>query len=465
MKKSAIGLMGLGTMGGNLARNIAAKKFSISLFNHNPEKVEKFLSSYGTKEMSGYKTIKDFVASLEKPRKIILMVPAGSAVDETLAGLVDYLEKGDIVIDGGNSYFKDTIRRQETLKKIGVHVVGVGISGGEEGALHGPSIMVGGEKAAWQALAPILKKIAAKDFTRNTCAGYLGTGAAGHYVKMIHNGIEYAIMQMIGEAYSLLKSHYKLTNEQIAEFFEICNEGRLAGYLFEIVPPILRKKEGKKYLVDLILDAAKNKGTGKWTSQESLDVGVSLPAITQAVFARYASSDKKLRTALSKMRSIKKAKPSHDLETFLDNLEKSLYAACLMAYSEGLYLLTRANKDYGFNLDMSEVIRVWEGGCIIRSKLLYDLKNAKKEMATSHFLMNKKSVQQIEKCRPAWAQVISESLNANVPTPVLTTTLQYFDTMTSRELPANLIQGMRDFFGAHTYERIDKPGVFHTQWI
>ncbi len=457
--------MGLGTMGGNLARNIASRKFSISLFNHNPDKVEKFLSSYGVKEMSGYKTIKEFVNSLEKPRKIILMVPAGSAVDETLAGLVDYLERGDIVIDGGNSYFKDTIRRQETLKKIGVHILGAGISGGEEGALHGPSIMVGGEKAAWECVAPIIKKIAAKDFAKNTCAGYLGTGAAGHYVKMVHNGIEYAIMQMIGEAYSLLKSHYRLTNEQIAEFFEICNEGRLAGYLFEIVPPILRKKEGKKYLVDLILDAAKNKGTGKWTSQESLDVGVPLPAITQAVFARYISSDKKLRTALGKLRSHTKTKPSVDLETFLADLEKSLYAACLMAYSEGLYLLKKANEEYNLNLNMEEVIRVWQGGCIIRSKLLHDLKNAKKEITTSHFLMNKKSVQQIEKCRASWVNVITESLRAGIGAPALTATLQYFDAMTSRELPANLVQGMRDFFGAHTYERTDKSGTFHTQWI
>lgn len=456
--------MGLGTMGGNLARNIASRKISISLFNHNPDKIDRFLSAYGTKDMSGHRTVQEFVESLEKPRKIILMVPAGAAVDETLACLVDYVEKGDIIIDGGNSYFKDTIRRQETLKKIGVHVVGAGISGGEEGALYGPSIMVGGEKAAWKAIAPILKKVAAKDFDGDTCAGYLGTGAAGHYVKMIHNGIEYAIMQMIGEAYSLLRSHYKLTNEQIAEFFEVCNDGQLQGYLFEIVPPILRKKEGKKYLVDLILDAAKNKGTGKWTSQEALDVGAPLSAITQAVFARYASADKQLRVTLAKGRSLKKVKPLQPLEKFLSDLEKALSAACLMAYSEGLYLLKKANEDYGMNLNMGEVIRVWEGGCIIRSRLLKDLKNAEKEIAVSHFLMNKKSIQYVEKCRTSWVMVVNESLNAGVPTPVLTATLQYFDAITTAQLPANLIQGMRDFFGAHTYERIDKPGIFHTKW-
>lgn len=456
--------MGLGTMGGNLARNIASKKFTISLYNHNPEKVDRFLEEYGTKEMSGYHTVEEFIASLATPRKIILMVPAGAAVDETLAALVTHLEKGDIVIDGGNSYFKDTIRRQEALKKIGVHVIGAGISGGEEGALHGPSIMVGGEKSAWQALAPILKKIAAKDFSRNTCAGYLGSNAAGHYVKMIHNGIEYAIMQMIGEAYGLLKSHYKLTNEQIAEFFEVCNEGELRGYLFEIVPPILRKKEGGKYLVDLILDSAKNKGTGKWTSQESLDMGIPLPAITQAVFARYTSTDKKLRIALSKIRSLKKIKPSVSLEKFLDHLEKALASACLMAYAEGLYLLKKANEEYRFDLNMSEVIRVWQGGCIIRSSLLKNLEKAKKETAASHFLMNKKSVQQIEKSRTSWIAVITESFNAGSPTPVLTATFQYFDAITSAQLPANLIQGMRDFFGAHTYERTDKKGIFHETW-
>ena len=456
--------MGLGTMGGNLARNIASRKFTISLFNHNPNKVDLFLAAHGTKEMTGCKTVQEFVASLEKPRKIILMVPAGAAVDETLAALVDYIEKGDIIIDGGNSYFKDTIRRQETLKKIGIHVVGAGISGGEEGALHGPSIMVGGEKAAWKAIAPILKKVSAKDFDGDTCAGYLGTSAAGHYVKMIHNGIEYAIMQMIGEAYAMLKSYCKLTNEQIAEFFEVCNEGQLKGYLFEIVPPILRKKEGKHYLVDLILDAAKNKGTGKWTSQEALDVGAALPAITQSVFARYLSTDKKLRVALSKIRTLKKSKPSQPLEQFLADLEKALYAGCLMAYSEGLHLLKKANEDMKFDLDMNEAIRVWEGGCIIRSKLLKDLRNAKKEIATSHLLMNKKNVQQLENCRPSWVSVVTESLRAGVPTPALTATLQYFDAMTSAQLPANLIQGMRDFFGAHTYERTDKPGIFHTQW-
>lgn len=464
MKKNQIGLMGLGTMGGNLARNIASRKITISLFNHNPDKVNRFLDAHGTKEMSGHSTIEQFVGSLEKPRKIILMVPAGAAVDETLASLVDYLEKGDIVIDGGNSYCKDTIRRQATLKKIGVHVIGAGISGGEEGALRGPSIMVGGEKGAWKAIAPILKKIAAKDFQGGTCAGYMGAGAAGHYVKMIHNGIEYAIMQMIAEAYSMLRTHYKLTNEQIAEFFEVCNEGQLQGYLFEIVPPILRKKEGKKYLVDLILDAAKNKGTGKWTSQEALDVGAPLPAITQAVFARYTSTDKKLRVALSSMRSVRKAKPSQPLEKFLSDLEKTLYAACLMAYAEGLYLLKKADEDYGLELDMAEVIRVWQGGCIIRSKILRDLEIAKKEIAGSHFLMNKKSIQKVEKCRPSWIDTITESLRAGVPTPAITATLQYFDAMTSAQLPANLIQGMRDFFGAHTYERSDRPGIFHTEW-
>jgi 6-phosphogluconate dehydrogenase len=247
------------------------------------------------------------------------------------------LKPGDIVIDGGNSYFKDTIRRQEAFKKMGVSFIGAGVSGGEEGALKGPSIMVGGERAAAKKIDPILKKIGARDFAKGSCAGYMGEGGAGHYVKMVHNGIEYAMMQMIAEAYSLLKNHYELTNEQIAEFFEVCNEGRLTGYLMEIVPPVLRRKEGKRYLVDLIVDSAKNKGTGKWTSQEALDVGVSLSSITQAVFARYNSTDKKLRTQLGKLAANKKSKPSMPLETFLQSLEEALYAGFLMAYAEGLH--------------------------------------------------------------------------------------------------------------------------------
>lgn len=456
--------MGLGTMGGNLARNIARNGFPISLFNRHPEKVDRFLKDHPEKNLYGFHDLKTFVDSLEAPRKIILMVPAGSAVDETLTLLVDFLKPGDIVIDGGNSYFKDTIRRQEAFKKMGVSFIGAGVSGGEEGALKGPSIMVGGERAAAKQIDPILKKIGARDFMKGSCAGYMGEGGAGHYVKMVHNGIEYAMMQMIAEAYAMLRSHYELTNEQIAEFFEVCNEGRLTGYLMEIVPPVLRRKEGKKYLVDLIVDSAKNKGTGKWTSQEALDVGVSLSSITQAVFARYNSTDKKLRTQLGKLAAAKKSKPSMPLESFLQSLEEALYAGFLMAYAEGLHLLQKANAEYGFHLDMGEVVRVWQGGCIIRSKLLKELTAAKKEIAASHFLMNKKSIQSVKKALPSWKRIATESINADIATPAFTAALQYYQSMTTVNAPANLIQGMRDFFGAHTYERTDKKGIFHSDW-
>lgn len=464
MKKNTIGLMGLGTMGGNLARNIASKGFSISLFNRHPEKVDAFLKAHQEKNLYGYHDLAQFVDSLERPRKIILMVPAGAPVDETLTQLLDFLKPGDIVIDGGNSYFKDTIRRQEALKRANIHFIGAGVSGGEEGALKGPSIMIGGEKSACKEVSPILKKIAAKDFVGGTCGGYMGAGGAGHYVKMIHNGIEYAIMQMIAETYSLLKTHYKLSNELIAEFFETCNDGKLNGYLMEIVPGVLRKRDGKKYLVDLILDSAKNKGTGKWTSQEALDVGIPLSSITQAVFARYLSTDKKLRTELAKVSPRKAAKPSTPLETFLQNLEDALHGAFLMAYAEGLHLLKKADEEYGFKLDMGEAIRVWQGGCIIRSKLLKDLTEAKNEIAKSHFLMNKKAAKKLASVEKAWMTVLQEGLSSRIPTPALTAAIQYYQSMTSAQLPANLIQGMRDFFGAHTYERTDKPGIFHADW-
>lgn len=461
--KSAIGIIGLGVMGASLAQNFANKKIQVSAYNHHKDKVDALVKKANSPHLVGYDILKKFVTSLEAPRKIILMVPAGDPVDETIKKLMPLLSKGDIIIDGGNSFFRDTLRRTEELNKKSIHFVGMGISGGEKGALEGPCIMPGTTKAVWKSLKPLLEKIAAKDFSKKPCVVNVGAPGAGHYVKMVHNGIEYALMQLIAESYGLLRELYGISNDNIATVFESFNDSRLGSYLLEISQTVCQKKEGKRNLVDLIMDVSGNKGTGKWTTQEALDLGIALPIITESLFARYVSSDKNLRLTLGKRIGKKKSEDLPPLTVFLEMLEGALYGAFLLAYAEGFMMLDRANTTYNFDLDFREIARIWQGGCIIRAKVLKDITKALPRKS-GMLLMDKKYFKEIVACMESLKNITVTAVLTEKPVAAYSAALNSFYSMTSAQLPSNLIQGLRDLFGAHTYQRIDKKGTFHTEW-
>ncbi len=482
--KSAIGIIGLGVMGASLAQNFANKKIQVSAYNHHKDKVDALVKKANSPYLVGHDILKKFVTSLEAPRKIVLMVPAGDPVDETIKNLRPLLSKGDIITDGGNSFFRDTLRRTEELNKKSIHFVGMGISGGEKGALEGPCIMPGTSKAVWKSLKPLLEKIAAKDFSEKPCVVNVGASGAGHYVKMVHNGIEYALMQLIAESYGLLKGLYGLSNDNIATVFESFNDTRLGSYLMEISVTVFQKKEGTKGLIDLILDVSGNKGTGKWTSQEALELGIALPIITESLFARYVSSEKNLRVLLGKKinkssksesadlppRDYSAELPPRDYSTelppltvFLEMLESALYGAFLLAYAEGFMMLDRANTAYKFDLDFREVARIWQGGCIIRAKMLKDIAKALPRKS-GMLLTDKKYLKEIISCMESLKNITITGAITETPTAAFSAALNGFYGMTSTQLPSNLIQGLRDLFGAHTYQRVDKKGIFHTQW-
>lgn len=459
-------------MGQNLARNIASRGNRVSVFNRTYLKTQKFIERFGMDDFSGFENIKDFVSSLERPRKIMLMVKAGDPVDSTIEQLLPYLEKGDIVIDGGNSFFKDTIRREKYLSEKGVHFVGSGVSGGEEGALHGPSIMPGGSEEAWKELKSIFESIAAKDFSGGPCVTHIGTDGSGHFVKMVHNGIEYGIMQLIAETYDIFRKAYSLSAGEIADIFEEYNKGRLESFLMEISVPVLRKtdEETGKSLIDIILDTAGQKGTGRWTNIESLDLGVAAPTIAAATIARVVSSYKEERIHLADQYKRSQIEenfhPQLDVKDAKQILESALYAAILTCYAEGFELIKAGAKEYQWNINYKEISRIWEGGCIIRSRAL----NLLREAFASHtdipphlFSINsfKKIFQNIE---ADWRTASSFSIEKGIATPAFHAGLDYYLGMTETLNPANLIQGLRDFFGAHTYKRTDKDGVFHTDW-
>ncbi len=467
MEKSNIGLIGLGVMGSNLSRNIASKKFHISVYNRTTEVTDEFIKEHGNEYIHPAKTLEEFVDQLEVPRKIIILVKAGKAVDAVIEKLMPLLEKGDVVIDCGNSNFNNTLRRFDALKEKGLQFIGCGVSGGEEGALHGPSLMPGGTLEAWNTIKNIFESIAARDFSGGPCVTYIGDNAAGHYVKMVHNGIEYGVMQIMAEGYDILKNVYKLDPPKLSEIFKKYNDGKLKSYLFEISIEVLARKDEFEdgYLIDYILDRAAQKGTGKWTAIDALKQGEAIPTITEAVFARFISSHKDLRTNLSKKYQKEKIKTDMDLDTFVSTLEDALYAAMLSSYAQGYHLIREAAKENKWDIDIAEVSRIWEGGCIIRADILNVLHKAfEKANKDTHLFEIPELAKDLQRTIPLLRKTVTLGVQNGIPVSGLSTALSYFDAITSKQVPANFIQGLRDYFGAHTYKRTDKEGAFHTDW-
>jgi len=466
-----IGLIGLAVMGENLVLNMASKGFTVACFNRTVDKVTEFTNGRAKgKSIIGTKSPAELVAALKKPRKIMIMVRAGDAVDQTIAGLLPHLEKGDIIIDGGNSNYEDTNRRIKDLEAKGFHFFGAGISGGEEGALHGPSIMPGGSRESWQHLKNIFQTISAKVEDGTPCCDYVGEAGSGHFVKMVHNGIEYGDMQLISEAYYIMKNYLQLSNEEMAGVFEEWNKGDLDSYLIEITRDILRKKdeESGKYVVDLILDTAGQKGTGKWTVINGLDLGSPVTLIAEAVFARTLSSQKDYRVEASNILQGPPATPfAGDKAKFISDIRDSLYAAKMVSYAQGFVLLREAAKEFKWQLNYGGIALMWRGGCIIRSKFLGKIKEAfDKNHELTNLLLDNFFKEKIHAAQAGWRRVASASATNGWPVPAITTALNYFDGIRQANLPANLLQAQRDYFGAHTYERVDKPRgqFFHTNW-
>ncbi|MBO4633619.1 MAG: decarboxylating NADP(+)-dependent phosphogluconate dehydrogenase [Lentisphaeria bacterium] len=469
-KKADIGLIGLAVMGENLVLNMERNGFTVAVFNRHTEKVDAFVNGRGKgKNFIGCHSIEELCANLAAPRKIMLMVKAGKAVDELAAQLLPYLEKGDIIIDGGNSFFPDTIRRTKELGEKGIRYIGTGVSGGEEGALKGPSIMPGGNPEAWPFVKPIFQAISAKVSGGVPCCQWVGDNGAGHYVKMVHNGIEYGDMQMICEAYWIMKQVLGLSAEELHEVFAEWNKGELNSYLIEITSEIFTKKDPEtgKPVVDIILDTAGQKGTGKWTSQSALDLGAPAPTVAEAVFARCLSAVKEERVAASKVIGSAPVPFTGDKKAFIEMVRQALYASKICSYAQGFQLMRLAAKEYGWDLQYGEIALLWRGGCIIRATFLEKIKEAfDKNPKLDNLLLDEFFRGAIGKCLSSWRQVVAQAVLSGVPVPAFSSALSYYDGYRSACLPANLLQAQRDYFGAHTYERVDKPRgeFFHTEW-
>lgn len=467
MSKQQIGVIGMAVMGRNLALNIESRGFSVSIYNRSKDKTEQVMAEHSDKRLVPYYSIEDFVNSLEKPRRILIMVQAGKGTDAVIDELRPLLDKGDIIIDGGNAFFEDTIRRNKMLSDEGFNFIGAGVSGGEEGALKGPSIMPGGQKEAYELVAPILEKIAAKA-NGEPCVAYIGPDGAGHYVKMAHNGIEYGDMQLIAESYSVLKHVVGLTNDELAEVFADWNKGELDSYLTEITADIFKyKDENGDYLVDMILDAAGNKGTGKWTSQSALDLGEPLSLITESVFARYISAIKDQRVAASKvLKGPEKVAFTGDKQTLIEKVRKALYMGKIISYAQGFAQLKAASEHYNWQLNYGEIAKIFRAGCIIRAQFLQKITDAYTENNNiDNLLLAPYFRKTVEDYQQSLRDVICLAVSQGIPVPTLSAAIAYYDSYRSAVLPANLIQAQRDYFGAHTYKRIDKEGVFHTDWL
>ncbi|WP_218082456.1 NADP-dependent phosphogluconate dehydrogenase [Anthocerotibacter panamensis] len=463
-----VGLIGLAVMGENLALNIERNGFPIAVYNRTEAKTKELMATRAKgKNFIPTFTLEAFVAALEPPRKIIILVKAGAPVDALLKQLQPLLSPGDIVIDGGNSLFTDTERREKEYAQADLNFMGMGVSGGEEGALWGPSLMPGGPIVAYQAMEPILTKIAAQ-VTDGPCVTYIGPGGAGHYVKMVHNGIEYGDMQLIAEAYDLLKNVVGLTPAEIHDVFKSWNQGEeLQSFLIEITADIFTyiDPETHQPLVELILDKAGQKGTGKWTSQNALDLGIAIPTINAAIESRIISSFKDQRVAASSVLT----GPSHfytgDKQKFIDSVASALYCAKVCSYAQGMALLAAASSEYKYNLTLTELSRIWKGGCIIRANLLDKIQQAfKHNPLLPNLLVDPEFAQELTTKQEQWREVVATAAKVGVPCTAMSASLGYFDSYRSERLPLNLTQAQRDFFGAHTYERIDKPGSFHTEW-
>lgn len=466
--KQQIGVIGLAVMGKNLALNIESKGFTVSVYNRSRGKTDELLNEAAGKNLVGTYTIEEFVNSLEVPRRIIIMVKAGRPVDDTIEQLKPYLSKGDILIDGGNSFFEDTIRRNKELEGEGFRFIGTGVSGGEEGALKGPSIMPGGQEDAYRLVEPILTAISAK-VDGEPCCTYIGQDGAGHYVKMVHNGIEYGDMQLICEAYYLLKNVLGMTPPELHEVFADWNKGELDSYLIEITEEIFTKidEETGKYMVDLILDTAGQKGTGKWTSQNALDLGVPAQTIAEAVFARCMSAIKSERIAANKvLKGPEGVKFEGDRKAFTEAVRKALYASKICSYAQGFALLKAASKEYNWDLNYGNIAMIFRGGCIIRAQFLHRIKEAyDRNPDLDNLLLDSYFSSIVQNYQKEWREVIIEAVKHGLSVPAFSSALAYFDGYRAENLPANLLQAQRDYFGAHTFERIDKEGIFHYQWF
>ena len=467
---SDIGLIGLAVMGENLVLNMESKGFRVSVFNRTVEKVDRFMEGRGKcLNIYGAHSLEDFVASLERPRKVFLMVKAGAAVDAFIDKLIPVLEPGDIIIDGGNTHFPDTARRTAYVESKGLLYIGTGVSGGEEGALKGPSMMPGGSPAAWPYVKPIFQGICAKVADGSPCCDWVGEGGAGHFVKMVHNGIEYGDIQLICECYHIMKDILGMTNEEMHGTFAEWNRGDLDSYLIEITRDILAKKDEEgRYVLDYILDTAGQKGTGKWTAVSALDQGVPLTLIGESVFARCLSAQKEERVAASEiLEGPQPVKFTGDRAAFLEDLRKALFAAKVVSYAQGYALMRAAAKEYGWNLNYGGIALMWRGGCIIRSVFLGRIKEAfDRDPDIANILLDPYFSGKLAEAQQGWRNVLCTAMQNGVPAPCMTAGLQYYDGYRCKRLPANLLQAQRDFFGAHTYERTDRPRgeFFHTNW-
>ncbi|MHC4524343.1 MAG: decarboxylating NADP(+)-dependent phosphogluconate dehydrogenase [Planctomycetota bacterium] len=469
MSKADIAVVGLAVMGENLILNMESKGFTVACFNRTVSKVDDFMNGRAKgKNIIGCHSVEEMVANLKTPRKVMVMVKAGKPVDMFIDQVLPHLEDGDIIIDGGNSHFPDTIRRTEYVESKGKLYIGTGVSGGEEGALLGPSIMPGGSPKAWDAVKPIFQKICAQTDAGEPCCDWVGENGAGHFVKMVHNGIEYGDMQMICETYQMMTQGLGMTNEQMHEVFKEWNEGELDSYLIEITRDILGyKDEDGQEVVDLILDTAGQKGTGKWTAVAALDTGQPLTLVTEAVFARCLSALKDERVAASKVLNGPKKAFEGDKSFMIDDLKKTLYASKIVSYAQGYQLMRAAATEYGWNLNNGGIALMWRGGCIIRSVFLGKIKDAfDKNPELSNLLLDPFFTDAVEKAQDAWRRVVTAAVNMGVPMPAISSALAYYDGYRAGRLPANLLQAQRDYFGAHTYERVDKPRgeFFHTNW-
>jgi 6-phosphogluconate dehydrogenase len=469
MTQANIGLIGLAVMGQNLVLNLERNGYTVAVYNRTTATMDEFVGEHPGKKLIGAKTLEEFVASLERPRKILIMVKAGKPVDVVIDALLPLLEPGDLIMDGGNSYYRDTERRSQELMAKGFNFMGVGVSGGEEGALWGPSIMPGGPHETWLTVQKMLEDISAKaPEDGKPCVVYLGPRGAGHYVKMVHNGIEYGDMQLIAEAYDILQGALGLEAAELAEIFEEWNRGELDSFLIEITAKIFRRmdEETGRPLVDLVLDKAAQKGTGKWTSQDALDLGAPIPTINSAVVGRIISSLKDERVAAAKVLPARaQEKYTGEKQALIDAVRQALYASKISAYAQGMAMLGMASEEYGYELNLGEVAAIWRAGCIIRARFLNRITEAfVRQPDLPNLLLDEQLGQAVVERLPAWRHVVQTAVGMGIPAPAFCESLAYYDSYRNERLPANLIQAQRDFFGAHTYERVDKQGIFHSSW-
>ncbi|HEX2569754.1 MAG TPA: NADP-dependent phosphogluconate dehydrogenase [Polyangia bacterium] len=470
-QKAQIGVVGMGVMGENLARNAEEKGFQVAVYNRTPDAVDKVMAkakAQGATRIQGYRSVNEFVNALERPRRILIMVKAGAAVDATIDSLRPYLDEGDLIIDGGNEYFTNTQARQERLTKEGIRFVGMGVSGGEEGARKGPSLMPGGDRSIWEDLRPVLSKIAAQ-YDGEPCVDYMGPGGAGHYVKMVHNGIEYGDMQLIAEAYDILKNLGGMSNEEISGVFREWNKAELDSFLMEISYKVLLKKDPEtgKSLCDLIVDVTGSKGTGKWTVEQAAELATPVSVISASLEARYIAGQKAQRIAASKKLAGPKPAPTGDKATLVNDVKQALYASKICSYAQGLNMLAAASKTYNWGIELAKIPPIWRAGCIIRARFLADITNAyRKNPALPNLMMDDKFAKDMNDNQAGWRRVIGLAIQNGIGVPSFTAALGYYDSYRRERLPANLTQAQRDYFGAHTFERIDKePGkFFHADW-